>query len=129
MDPKNVPYEPPLPPLRVPARSSDGKSVTLAFRDRASQEQAWGACERTLLSRCKKGALAGCSISALKRCAPPWYTKFLFWKQEDNSLKAAEEREACEIRATEKCMAEAQRPCEEYAAETCAVAFDGEYLA
>ncbi|KAI4989293.1 hypothetical protein ZWY2020_036610 [Hordeum vulgare] len=78
-----VPFNPPLPLLRAPVPSSSSASTdpmpVLAFRDAASWRAAWEAAEASLFSQCEAGARSGCSITATRKCKPPW------WKDQEIS--------------------------------------------
>ncbi|KAI5059546.1 hypothetical protein GOP47_0025865 [Adiantum capillus-veneris] len=113
-----VGFNPPIPILRVPlpASQEDDPSkgpFVLAFQDEHSWLTAWNECEVKIAERCVAGARMGCSINAAKKCRPPWWHTILpFFRNQ-------EEKEACEEREMQNCLASAQSKCASYAEETC----------
>uniref|UniRef100_A0A0D9XU69 Uncharacterized protein n=1 Tax=Leersia perrieri TaxID=77586 RepID=A0A0D9XU69_9ORYZ len=111
-----VRFDPPLPLLRAPVPSSSaasGEPPVLAFRDAASWRAAWEAAEASLLSQCEAGARSGCSITASRKCKPPWW-KGLFGAPPDY-----QERERCEEREMAACLEAAREACVKFAKEKC----------
>ncbi|CAN6363456.1 unnamed protein product [Urochloa humidicola] len=111
-------FDPPLPLLRVPVPSSPGAAAAeppvLAFRDAASWRAAWDAAEASLVSQCEAGARSGCSITASRKCKPPWW-KGLFGAAPTNY----EERERCEEREMAACLEVAKEACIKFAKGKC----------
>ncbi|KAL6654188.1 hypothetical protein ACP70R_007653 [Stipagrostis hirtigluma subsp. patula] len=118
-----VRFDPPLPLLRAPVPSPapgpDGEAPVLAFRDAASWRAAWEAAESSLLSQCEAaGARSGCSITASRKCKPPWW-KGLFGAAPTDY----EERERCEEREMAACLNAAKEACIKFAKEKCTAPF------
>ncbi|KAF8685305.1 hypothetical protein HU200_044046 [Digitaria exilis] len=110
-----VRFDPPLPLLRAPVSSAaPGVAPVLAFRDAASWKAAWDAAEASLISQCEAGARSGCSISASRKCNPPWW-KGLF----GGAPTDYEERERCEEREMAACLKEAKEACITFAKGKC----------
>ncbi|CAA6658709.1 unnamed protein product [Spirodela intermedia] len=77
-----VHFDRPLPLLRVPllAGASDDPSAgpfVLAFRDADSWRAAFRSTEARVVEQCEAGARVGCSLSASKKCSPPWWKTLL----------------------------------------------------
>ncbi|GJN25543.1 hypothetical protein PR202_gb13385 [Eleusine coracana subsp. coracana] len=112
-----VRFDPPLPLLRAPVPSSrvpGGEGPVLAFRDAASWQAAWDAAEASLVTQCEAGARSGCSITASRKCKPPWW-KGLFGA----APMDYQEREACEEREMVACLEAAKEACNKFAKEKC----------
>ncbi|OEL20614.1 hypothetical protein BAE44_0018367 [Dichanthelium oligosanthes] len=112
-----VRFDPPLPLLRAPVPSAAGATVeppVLAFRDAASWRAAWDATEASLVSQCEAGARSGCSITASRKCKPPWW-KGLFGAAPTDY----EERERCEEREMASCLESAKEACVNFAKGKC----------
>eukprot|EP00250_Pteridium_aquilinum_P004048 c14293_g1_i1 orf=121-681(+) len=117
-----VAFEPTIPILRVPlpATEEDDPSkgpFVLAFQDEDSWLKAWHSCEVNIAERCEAGARMGCSVNASKKCKPPWWRNRLpFFHNVKNQY---EDREACEEREMQSCLADAKDKCTDYAKDTC----------
>ncbi|EES08851.1 uncharacterized protein LOC8068294 [Sorghum bicolor] len=111
-----VRFDPPLPLLRAPVRSPapSGEGPVLAFRDAASWRAAWEAAEANLVSQCEAGARSGCSISASRKCKPPWWKGLFVAAPTDY-----EERERCEEREMAACLEAAKEACIKFAKAKC----------
>ncbi|CAD6256155.1 unnamed protein product [Miscanthus lutarioriparius] len=111
-----VRFDPPLPLLRgpVPSPASGDGPVVLAFRDAASWRAAWEVAEASLVSQCEAGARSGCSISASRKCKPPWWKGLFVAAPTDY-----EERERCEEREMAACLEAAKEACIKFAKEKC----------
>uniref|UniRef100_A0A0E0BL80 Uncharacterized protein n=1 Tax=Oryza glumipatula TaxID=40148 RepID=A0A0E0BL80_9ORYZ len=111
-----VRFDPPLPLLRAPVPSSaaSGEPPVLAFRDAASWRAAWEATEASLLSQCEAGARSGCSITASRKCKPPWWKGLLGGAPTDY-----QERDRCEEREMAACLEAAREACVKFAKEKC----------
>ncbi|KAG8090536.1 hypothetical protein GUJ93_ZPchr0011g26925 [Zizania palustris] len=115
-----VRFDPPLPLLRAPVPSSpdSGEPPVLAFRDAASWRAAWEAAEAALLSQCEAGARSGCSITASRKCKPPWWKGFFGGAPTDY-----QERERCEEHEMAACLEAAREACVKFAKEKCVEPF------
>ncbi|RCV39077.1 hypothetical protein SETIT_8G194700v2 [Setaria italica] len=110
-----VRFDPPLPLLRAPVPSAaPGEPHVLAFRDAASWRAAWDAAEASLVSQCEAGARSGCSITASRKCKPPWWKGLLGAAPTDY-----EERERCEEREMAACLEAAKEACIKFAKGKC----------
>ncbi|WVZ90918.1 hypothetical protein U9M48_037171 [Paspalum notatum var. saurae] len=110
-----VRFDPPLPLLRAPVPSAaPNEGPVLAFRDAASWRAAWDAAEVSLVSQCEAGARSGCSITASRKCKPPWW-KGLF----GSAPTDYEERERCEEREMTACLEAAKEACIKFAKGKC----------
>lgn len=125
-----VRFDPPLPLLRapVPSPASSGEGPVLAFRDAASWRAAWEAAEASLVSQCEAGARSGCSVSASRKCKPPWWKRLLV------VVAAApptdyEERSRCEEREMAACLEAAREACAKFAKAKCAGPFQDARIA
>ncbi|TVU24186.1 hypothetical protein EJB05_26621, partial [Eragrostis curvula] len=116
-----VRFDPPLPLLRAPVPSSPapgGEGPVLAFRDAASWQAAWEAAEASLFTQCEAGARSGCSITASRKCKPPWW-KGLFGAAPTDY----QERERCEEREMAACLEAAKEACSKFAKDKCIAPF------
>ncbi|CAL4979738.1 unnamed protein product [Urochloa decumbens] len=115
-------FQPPLPLLRAPVPSSPGAAAAephvLAFRDAASWRAAWDAAEASLVSQCEAGARSGCSITASRKCRPPWW-KGLFGAAPTDY----QERERCEEQEMSACLEAAKDACIKFAKGKCIAPF------
>ncbi|CAL4991439.1 unnamed protein product [Urochloa decumbens] len=114
-------FDPPLPLLRAPVPSSPGAAAeppVLAFRDAASWRAAWDAAEASLVSQCEAGARSGCSITASRKCRPPWW-KGLFGAAPTDY----QERERCEEQEMAACLEAAKEACIKFAKGKCIAPF------
>lgn len=114
-----ITFDRPVPLLRgpVPAGPSDDPLVghyVLAFRDPQAWAKAYRACESKLIEQCEAGARIGCTISASSKCKPPWWRALTGFKVSD--LK---EKEQCEERETQGCLAVAKEKCVGFARDKC----------
>ncbi|CAN6382140.1 unnamed protein product [Urochloa humidicola] len=113
-----VRFDPPLPLLRAPVPSAAAapgeEPPVLAFRDAASWRAAWDTAEASLVSQCEAGARSGCSITASRKCRPPWW-KGLFGAAPTDY----EERERCEEREMAACLEAAKEACITFAKGKC----------
>ncbi|CAL4991434.1 unnamed protein product [Urochloa decumbens] len=110
-------FDPPLSLLRTPVPSSGtaAEPPVLAFRDAASWRAAWAAVEASLISQCEAGARSGCSITASRKCRPPWW-KGLFGAAPTDY----QERERCEEQEMAACLEAAKEACIKFAKGKCA---------
>ncbi|CAL4979740.1 unnamed protein product [Urochloa decumbens] len=117
-----VRFDPPLPLLRAPVPSSSSGAAAeppvLAFRDAASWRAAWDAAEASLVSQCEAGARSGCSITASRKCRPPWW-KGLFGAAPTDY----QERERCEEQEMAACLEAAKEACIKFAKGKCIAPF------
>ncbi|CAL4991417.1 unnamed protein product [Urochloa decumbens] len=116
-----VRFDPPLPLLRAPVPSSPGAAAeppVLAFRDAASWRTAWDAAEASLVSQCEAGARSGCSITASRKCRPPWW-KGLFGAAPTDY----QGREKCEEQEMAACLEAAKDACIKFAKGKCIAPF------
>ncbi|CAA7394994.1 unnamed protein product [Spirodela intermedia] len=118
-----VHFDRPLPLLRVPllAGASDDPSAgpfVLAFRDADSWRAAFRSTEARVVEQCEAGARVGCSLSASKKCSPPWWKTLLGLSSVDFA-----EREKCEEREMAACLEASRGPCSRFAREKCLPAF------
>ncbi|KAG2565511.1 hypothetical protein PVAP13_7NG026800 [Panicum virgatum] len=110
-----VRFDPPLPLLRAPVPSAaTGEPPILAFRDATSWRAAWDAAEASLILQCEAGARSGCSITASRKCKPPWW-KGLFGAAPTDY----EERERCEEQEMNACLEAAKEACIKFAKGKC----------
>lgn len=118
-----VPFDQPLPLLRgpLPAGLSDDPSAgpyVLAFKDATSWRSAFRETESKIIQQCLAGARVACSISASKKCSPPW------WKSVFGPAKVDfAERERCEEREMSACLDSAKEPCIGFAKGKCLAPF------
>ncbi|CAL4983209.1 unnamed protein product [Urochloa decumbens] len=114
-----VRFDPPLPLLRAPVPSpAPAEPPALAFRDAASWRAAWDAAEASLVSQCETGARSGCSITASRKCRPPWW-KGLFGAAPTDYR----ERERCEEQEMAACLEAAKEACIKFAKGKCMTPF------
>ncbi|CAL4979711.1 unnamed protein product [Urochloa decumbens] len=117
-------FDPPRPLLRAPVPSpAPGEPPVreppvLAFRDAASWRAAWDAAQASLVSQCEAGARSGCSITASRKCRPPWW-KSLFGAAPTDY----QERERCEEQEMAACLEAAKEACIKFAKGKCIVPF------
>ncbi|CAO2144788.1 unnamed protein product [Urochloa humidicola] len=114
-------FDPPLPLLRAPVPTSSGAAAeppVLAFRDAVSWRAAWDAAEASLVSQCEAGARSGCSITASRKCRPPWW-KGLFGAAPTDY----QERERCEEQEMAACLEAAKEACIKFAKGKCIAPF------
>lgn len=121
-----VAFDPIIPLLRVPvpAGTEDDPSkglFVLAFKDEESWRHAWYNCETKIAEQCEVGARMGCSIYASKKCQPPWWIKLLPFRSKSEG--EMDQREACEQREMQCCLADAKDKCANYAEDTCKTLF------
>ncbi|KAK1279909.1 hypothetical protein QJS04_geneDACA004834 [Acorus gramineus] len=114
-----VMFDRPVPLLRGPIRAgpSDDPSMgtfVLAFRDPESWRSAFLATESKIVEQCEAGARMGCSISASKKCKPPWW-KMLFGTNPGD----IDERKRCEEREMSSCLEASKESCKKFAHEKC----------
>ncbi|XP_030502692.1 uncharacterized protein LOC133028921 [Cannabis sativa] len=116
-------FDRPLPLLRgpVPVGPLDDSSTglfVLAFRNPRAWAKAYRACESKIIDQCVSGARIGCSISASSKCKPSWWLNLTGFTASD--LK---EREQCEEREMNGCLAVAKEKCFGFAKERCLKSF------
>ncbi|KAM6541311.1 hypothetical protein CsatB_005758 [Cannabis sativa] len=116
-------FDRPLPLLRgpVPVGPLDDSSTdlfVLAFRNPRAWAKAYRACESKIIDQCVSGARIGCSISASSKCKPSWWLNLTGFTASD--LK---EREQCEEREMNGCLAVAKEKCSGFAKERCLKSF------
>ncbi|KAK1316837.1 hypothetical protein QJS10_CPA05g01937 [Acorus calamus] len=116
-------FDRPVPLLRGPIRAgpSDDPSMgpfVLAFRGPESWRSAFLATESKIIEQCEAGARMGCSISASKKCKPPWW-KMLFGTNPGD----IDERKRCEEREMSSCLEASKESCKKFAHEKCLPAF------
>ena len=107
-----VVFDRPIPLLRGPVPS--GGSYVLAFRSLDSWSAAFKRCETLIKDQCEEGAKIGCAVSASNNCKPPW------WRGSGGDMR---EREKCEEREFEGCVAAAKGKCAAFAKDKCSGAF------
>ncbi|XP_031492489.1 uncharacterized protein LOC116259035 [Nymphaea colorata] len=109
-------FDPPLRLLRGPLPSSDASSsFVLVFRDEQALRRALLDTEARVRERCNAGARIGCSVSATKSCKPPWWACLA--RLLGPKLADFEEREKCEEREMEACLAASTEACLRFAKE------------
>lgn len=113
-----ITFQRPIPLLRCPIRASSSENPSagpylLAFRDPQAWESAYKICESKVIKQWEAVARFGCSITASNKCKPPWWGFFIPSKKELD-LK---EREQCEEREMEACLAVAKGKCVDFVME------------
>ncbi|CAH8269602.1 unnamed protein product [Arabidopsis lyrata] len=106
-----VVFERPIPLLRGPVPS--GGSYVLAFRSLDSWSAAFKRCETLIKDQCQEGARIGCAVSASNNCKPPW------WRGSGDMR----ERDKCEEREFQACVAASKGKCAAFAKDKCSGAF------
>lgn len=99
------------------ADRSENPSVgpyVLAFRNSQAWANAYIACETKIIEQCEAGARIGCTISASKKCKPPWWRALGGF-----SVSDLKEREQCEEREMEGCLLVAKERCVGFARDKC----------
>ncbi|KAM0050693.1 hypothetical protein Hdeb2414_s0007g00226801 [Helianthus debilis subsp. tardiflorus] len=115
-----ITFNNPIPLLRHPTPSTTDDSLILCFPNPKSFATAYNQCESNIINQCTSGARIGCSVSASKKCAPPW------WKTLAGggvSKQALEEREKCEEREMAECLEGSRVRCVKFAEDKCWPAF------
>ncbi|KAF6146657.1 hypothetical protein GIB67_008943 [Kingdonia uniflora] len=112
-------FDRPIPLLRgpVPAGLSDNPSIgpfVFAFKDARSLKSAFRSCQSHIREQCEGGARIGCSISASKKCKPPWWKTLFGGTNVDFS-----ERAQCEEREMSACVAASEDSCPNFATSKC----------
>ncbi|EOA25282.1 hypothetical protein CARUB_v10018597mg [Capsella rubella] len=107
-------FDRPIPLLRGPVPA--GGSYILAFRSLDSWSAAFKRCENLIKEQCEEGARIGCAVAASNNCKPPW------WRRSGGGGDM-KEREKCEEREFEGCVAAAMGKCAGFAKDKCSGAF------
>ncbi|EFN51111.1 hypothetical protein CHLNCDRAFT_141467 [Chlorella variabilis] len=95
--------------------------AALAFASEASREQQHRGCEGKVIEVCTEGLRAGCSLQAARQCASPPLLRLLGLVPE----QSWEEREACQQRCMDACLAQQTPACQQHAQHFCADVFAG----
>ncbi|KAL8259086.1 hypothetical protein R6Q59_027039 [Mikania micrantha] len=111
-----ITFDRPIPLLRRPILAGEENSLVLSFNDPQSWASAYQSCESSIMQQCEAGARIGCSVSASRKCAPPW------WKTLTGGGVSKEdliEREKCEEREMADCLEASRLNCRKFAEDKC----------
>ncbi|KAK9058548.1 hypothetical protein SSX86_023390 [Deinandra increscens subsp. villosa] len=115
-----ITFDRPIPLLRRPISSVEDDSLVLGFNDPQSWASAYKSCESSIIQQCEAGARIGCSVSASKKCAPPWWKTVIGGGVTKQDLI---EREKCEEREMAECLEASKVTCRKFAEDKCWPAF------
>ncbi|KAI3829710.1 hypothetical protein L1987_03838 [Smallanthus sonchifolius] len=115
-----ITFDHPIPLLRRPIAAGEDDSLVLSFTNPKSWASAYKSCESSIIQQCEAGARIGCSVSASKKCATPW------WKTLTGGGVSKEDligREKCEEREMADCLEASRLSCHKFAEDKCWPAF------